>query len=142
MIRYSLQCDQDHEFEGWFASSADFDRQLDAGYVTCPHCGSANVSKLLMAPNLTTGRQKDGIQQMVMDNSRRAMMEKIREAVSEIRRNAEDVGEKFPEEARKIHYGEMEERPIYGHATLEEAADLVEEGIDVAPLPPDLSEAN
>lgn len=142
MIRYSLQCDQDHEFEGWFASSADFDRQLDAGYVTCPHCGSANVSKLLMAPNLTTGRQKDGIQQMVMDNSRRAMMEKIREAVSEIRRNAEDVGEKFPEEARKIHYGETEARGIIGQASQDEAAALIEEGIEIAPLPVFPDDAN
>ena len=135
MIRYSLQCENDHEFEGWFASSADFDKQLAAGYVACPHCGSQSVSKLLMAPNVTTGRQKDGIKQMVMDNTRREMIAKIKEVVEDIRKNSEDVGEKFPEEARKIHYGETEARGIIGQASHEEALALVEEGIEIAALP-------
>lgn len=135
MIRYSLQCDKEHEFEGWFASSEDFDRQLEAGYVSCPHCSSQSVTKLLMAPNLTTGRQKDGIRQMVMDNSRREMMAKIKEVVAEIRNNSEDVGEKFPEEARKIHYGEAEARGIIGQASHDEVTALVDEGIEIAALP-------
>lgn len=142
MIRYSLQCANDHEFEGWFASSDDFDKQLASGYVACPHCGSQSVSKLLMAPNLTTGRQKDGIKQMVMDNTRREMMEKLKEAVTEIRKNSEDVGEKFPEEARKIHYGESEARGIIGQASQDEAAALVDEGIEIAALPVFPDEAN
>jgi hypothetical protein len=135
VVRYSLQCENDHEFEGWFASSADFDKQLAAGYVTCPHCNSPSVTKLLMAPNVTTGRQKDGIKQMVMDNTRRQMIEKIKEVVAEIRSNSEDVGEKFPEEARKIHYGETEARGIIGQASHDEAMALVEEGIQIAALP-------
>jgi hypothetical protein len=142
VIRYSLQCDKEHEFEGWFASSEDFDRQLKAGYVGCPHCGSQAVTKLLMAPNLTTGRQKDGIRQMVMDNTRREMMAKIKEAVAEIRSNSEDVGEKFPEEARKIHYGEAEARGIIGQASQDDVTALVEEGIEIAALPVFPEDAN
>jgi hypothetical protein len=142
VIRYSLQCDHDHEFEGWFASSADFDKQLDAGYVACPQCGSQKIGKLLMAPNVTTGRQKDGIKQMVMDTTRREMIEKIKEAVSEIRKNSDDVGEKFPEEARKIHYGEAEARGIIGQASGEEVEALIEEGIEIAALPMFPDDAN
>ena len=142
MIRYSLQCDKDHQFEGWFASSADFDKQLEAGYVACPSCGSQSVSKLLMAPNVTTGRQKDEIKALVMDNTRREMMEKLKEAVGEIRKNAEDVGEKFPEEARKIHYGEAEARGIIGKASVDEAVSLIDEGIEIAPLPVFPDDAN
>lgn len=135
MIRYSLQCSDGHDFDGWFASSIDFDDQLAAGYVACAHCGSPSVTKLLMAPNVATARQKDGVRQMVMDNTRREMLAKVREAVAEIRNNAEDVGEKFPEEARKIHYGETEARGIIGQATRDEVVALVEEGIEVAALP-------
>jgi hypothetical protein len=135
VIRYSLQCDNDHEFEGWFASSEDFDKQLAAGYVTCPHCNSQSVSKLLMAPNVTTGRQKDEVKALVMDSHRREMVEKLKQAVAEIRSSAEDVGEKFPEEARKIHYGESEARGIIGRASQHEAAALVDEGIEIAALP-------
>ena len=135
LIHYSLQCDAGHEFEGWFSSSADFDRQSEAGYVSCPHCGSASVGKLLMAPNVTTGRQKEKVQAVVMDTARREMMGKLKEMVREVRANSEDVGEKFPEEARKIHYGETEHRSIYGVASFEDAKELAEEGIDVHPIP-------
>jgi hypothetical protein len=135
VVRYSLQCANDHAFEGWFASSADYDRQFEAGYVACPHCNSQSVTKLLMTPNVTTGRQKDVVKQMVMDNTRREMIDKIKEVVAEIRSNSEDVGEKFPEEARKIHYGEAEARGIIGQASHEEAVALIEEGIEIAALP-------
>ncbi len=135
MIHYSLQCDQDHAFDGWFASSADFDRQKSAGFVTCPHCHSAAVSKLLMAPNVSTGRRKETMQAVAMDTVRREMISKLKEAVKEIRAGAEDVGERFPEEARKIHYGEAEARGIIGQASLDEAQALTEEGIEIAPLP-------
>ena len=142
LIHYSLQCDAGHEFEGWFSSSADFDRQSEAGYVSCPHCGSASVGKLLMAPNVTTGRQKEKVQAVVMDTARREMMGKLKEMVREVRANSEDVGEKFPEEARKIHYGEAEARGIMGRATPEEAQALTEEGIEIAPLPVFPEDAN
>lgn len=135
MIRYSLQCDNGHEFEGWFKSSEDFDRQLAAGYVACTHCNSIGVSKLLMAPNVTTGRQKEATKALVMDATRREMLGKIKQAVEEIRQNSEDVGERFPEEARKIHYGETEARGIIGRASQEEAEALVDEGIEIASLP-------
>ena len=135
MIHYSLQCEQEHGFEGWFASSADFDRQLERGLVTCPVCESTRVSKLLMAPNVTTGRQKDRTQAVAMDTMRRDMIAKIKDAVKEIRANADDVGERFPEEARKIHYGETEARGIIGQASADEAQALTEEGIEIAPLP-------
>jgi len=135
LIHYSLQCEQEHGFEGWFASSADFDRQLERGLVTCPVCESTRVSKLLMAPNVTTGRQKDRTQAVAMDTMRRDMIAKIKDAVKEIRANADDVGERFPEEARKIHYGETEARGIIGQASADEAQALTEEGIEIAPLP-------
>jgi hypothetical protein len=135
LIHYSLRCEQEHGFEGWFASSEDFDRQQEKGLVACPYCESKKVSKLLMAPNVATGRQKERTQAVVMDNMRRDMIAKIKEAVKEIRANAEDVGERFPEEARKIHYGETETRGIIGQASPDEAQALVEEGIEIAPLP-------
>lgn len=122
-------------FEGWFASSEDFDRQKAAGYVSCPHCQSKNVSKMLMAPNVATGRQREKTQAVAMDTMRREMISKIKDAVKEIRANAEDVGEKFPEEARKIHYGESEARGIIGQASIDEAKALTEEGIEIATLP-------
>ena len=135
LINYSLQCEEEHGFEGWFSSSNDFDRQKLAGLVTCPHCDSKNVSKMLMAPNVTTGRQKERTQAVVMDTMRRDMIAKIKDAVKEIRANADDVGERFPEEARKIHYGETEARGIIGQASPDEAQALTEEGIEIAALP-------
>ena len=135
MIHYSLQCEQEHGFEGWFASSEDFDRQQAKKLVACPICDSKKVSKLLMAPNVTTGRQKEQTRTIAMDNVRRDMIARIKDAVKEIRANAEDVGERFPEEARKIHYGETEARGIIGQAAPDEVRALTEEGIEVAPLP-------
>jgi hypothetical protein len=142
VIRYSLQCDGAHEFEGWFASSDDFDRQQAAGYIACPACNSQSVSKLLMAPNVATGRKKDENKALVMDTTRRDMMEKLKEAVNEVRRNSEDVGEKFPEEARKIHYGESTPRGIIGQASRDEAEALIDEGIEIAALPVFPDDAN
>ncbi|CZT36211.1 DUF1178 family protein [Rhizobium sp. 9140] len=135
MIRYALTCDKGHGFEGWFGSSADFEAQSESGLVTCPVCGTASVSRALMAPALSTGRRKEKQRGLMMDQAQQAAISKIREMVSNIRANAEDVGEKFPEEARKIHYGEADARGLIGRATVEEARALIEEGIDVAPLP-------
>jgi hypothetical protein len=140
LIVYNLSCANDHSFEGWFANSSAFDDQKAGGKLVCAVCGSHDVSKAPMAPALSpkVGKGKsapagDELRKM------RQYMTGLRKYVEE---NAENVGRKFPEEARKIHYGETDERHIYGEASPSEAKELIEEGIDVAPLPPDLSEAN
>ena len=135
MIKYTLACDNGHSFEGWFSSSADFDRQAELGLVSCPVCGSATVGKELMAPSVSTARKKDETKVLMMDQARKEAVAKIRELVTSIRENAEDVGAKFPEAARKIHYGEAEQRGLIGQATVEEAKALLEEGIEIAALP-------
>lgn len=138
MIVYNLQCKNSHEFEGWFKDSAAFDNQAKSGKLVCPVCSSRKIEKAPMAPAVSgTKRSAPTAEQL---RQMRQFMSGYRKLVTE---NAEYVGPKFPEEARKIHYGEAEERQIYGEASLEEAKDLIEEGVDVAPLPPDLeSESN
>lgn len=135
MIAYSLKCKNDHEFEGWFASSAAFDEQAATGKLVCPMCNSRKIEKAPMAPAVAgtkkTELKADEIKKM------RQFMTGMRKYIKD---NAEYVGPRFPEEARKIHYGEAEEKQIYGEATLQEAKDLIEEGVDVAPLPPELDE--
>ena len=138
MIRYGLICDNGHDFEGWFASASDFDGQQQRGLVECPACGSHAVSKRLMAPSVSTARKKDSRQQLVMHAAKQEMIGKLKEMVTQIRANADDVGERFPEEARKIHYGEVEERAIYGEASSDDVEALLDEGVEVLPLPPDL----
>ncbi len=135
MIKFNLVCDSDHRFEGWFSSNDDFDSQSEAGFVSCPVCNSAKVEKALMAPSVSTAKKKDAAMQLAMNTAQSAAMKQLRDAVKKIRDNSEDVGTRFPEEARKIHYGEAEERGIIGQATLDDAKALVEEGIGVAPLP-------
>ncbi|MUO79451.1 DUF1178 family protein [Agrobacterium vitis] len=135
MIRYSLICDQAHEFEGWFAQSDDFDRQKASGFLTCPVCASASISKSLMAPMVSTARSKEERQKVAYDAAQREAFVKLKEAVATVRANSEDVGERFPEEARKIHYGEADARGIIGNASPDEARALIEEGIEIAPLP-------
>ncbi|MBW8788042.1 DUF1178 family protein [Rhizobium leguminosarum] len=135
MIRYSLTCDNAHEFEGWFSESADFDRQVKTGFLTCPVCHSAAISKLLMAPSVSTARGKDERQTLAMDAMRREALQKLKEAVAAVKANSEDVGTQFPEEARKIHYGEADARGIIGQATVDEAQALLEEGIEIAAIP-------
>jgi hypothetical protein len=142
VIRYSLSCDRGHDFEGWFSESADFDRQIASGFLTCPTCGSASVSKSLMAPSVSTARKREKRTMLAMDAARREAMDRLKQAVAEIKANAEDVGGRFPEEARKIHYGETEARGIIGQATADEARSLVEEGIEIAPLPALPDDAN
>lgn len=135
MIRYSLHCDNAHEFEGWFSESADYERQQALGLVNCPACGSAKVSKLLMAPSVSTARKREAAHALVATTEQREALQKLKEAVAAIRANSEDVGERFPEEARKIHYGEADARGIVGQASPAEVRALVEEGIEVAPIP-------
>jgi hypothetical protein len=135
VIRYSLSCEKAHEFEGWFAKSGDFDHQVESGFLTCPVCGSSSISKLLMAPSVSTGRKKEEMQTLAMAAAQTQALTKLKEAVSAIKANAEDVGTKFPEEARKIHYGEADARGIIGQATPTEARALIEEGIEIAAIP-------
>lgn len=134
MIRFSLACDQDHEFEAWFRNNDDFDRQKKRGFVECPACGSKKVGKALMAPAVTTGRKKEKIALAMNEMQKKAMAEM--KALSEkIRESADYVGDKFAEEARKIHFGETEARGIYGEATLDEAKSLAEDGVGFMPIP-------
>lgn len=135
MIVYSLKCENSHEFEGWFGSSAAFDEQAATGKLVCPMCDTHKVEKAPMAPSVA-GTKKTTLAAEEMKKMRQ-FMTGMRKYIKE---NADYVGPKFPEEARKIHYGETEERHIYGEATLDEAKELIEEGVDVAPLPPDLDE--
>ncbi|MEP7452065.1 DUF1178 family protein [Phyllobacterium sp. SB3] len=130
MIRFSLHCDHDHEFEGWFRSNDDFDSQVEKGLVTCPSCGSHKVGKALMAPSVSTGRQKEKIA-IAMSQ----MAKEMKEMVKKVRENADYVGTEFAEQARKIHFGEAEARGIYGEATHEDVEALLEDGVDVMPLP-------
>ncbi len=151
MIRYALRCEHDHEFEAWFSSSAAYDEQAAEGEVVCPACGSANVEKALMAPNLgpSTKHGKstrpasrpepaaDAAEGATLARTPdmkqlRALARRLREHVTE---NADYVGDRFAEEARKIHYEETEARGIYGEATADEAEALQDEGIDFHPLP-------
>jgi hypothetical protein len=142
LIRYSLSCEKAHEFEGWFSESAEFDRQKMSGFLTCPVCGSGEVSKVLMAPSVTTARQREGTQALAVSAAQKLAMNKLKEAIQEIRASSEDVGERFPDEARKIHYGEAEARGIIGQASPVEVKSLIEEGIEIAPLPVLPDEAN
>jgi hypothetical protein len=137
MIVYNLRCANGHEFEGWFKDSAAFDAQAAEAKLGCPMCNSRKVEKAIMAPAVAGTKKADATAPEELRKMRQ-FMTGLRKHVME---NAENVGPRFAEEARKIHYGETEERPIYGEATVKEAIELVEEGLDVAPLPPDLDEA-
>jgi len=152
MILYKLQCKKGHEFEAWFASSAAFDRQKKRGQLSCPNCGTSNVSKALMAPNVNprsrrktaaerpaptqapppTPSPKPETQRVAAHSELVAALRKLR---AEIESKSEYVGPRFPEEARKIHYEEVPARGIHGEATAEEVKQLREEGIEFYPLP-------
>ncbi|MGC6534468.1 MAG: DUF1178 family protein [Parvibaculales bacterium] len=137
MIKYRLQCDKGHEFDGWFANSGAYEAQLHAGRLSCVRCDSSNISKAIMAPAIAkTGSRKTTIGKADTTAGDgpdiHAMMQKLTQHVEA---NFEDVGDNFAEEARKIHYGETDERDIYGQTTADEARDLLEEGVPVAPLP-------
>ena len=157
MIRYALNCDQGHSFESWFASSSAFDKQAKRGLVTCPICGSAKVEKAIMAPNLAANLGQSGSADprpptptppappmppippktpvAMVSAAERELRHKLKELRDHITKNARYVGPRFPEEARKIHYGEAEHSSIYGEASPEEAKQLQEEGIEFHPLP-------
>ncbi|MBN9251308.1 MAG: hypothetical protein BGO03_02045 [Mesorhizobium sp. 61-13] len=134
MIRFSLICDSEHEFEAWFRSSDDFETQKKRGFVDCPSCGSRKVEKALMAPAVSTARKQEKVA-LAMGEEQRRMMTQMKAIAEKIRSNADYVGDKFAEEARKIHFGEADQRGIYGEATLEEAKSLAEDGVDFMPVP-------
>jgi hypothetical protein len=134
VIRFSLQCDKAHEFEGWFRSNDDFDRQQQRKLVACPHCGSHKVEKALMAPAVSTSRKQEKLALAKSAEQQRVMAE-IKALSEKIRENADYVGDKFAEEARKIHFGETGARGIYGEATLDEARSLAEDGVSFLPIP-------
>ena len=129
MIKYRLQCAEGHEFEGWFASSASYDAQSAGGQVTCPHCNSHEVGKSIMAPNVAM--RPRGYDEDAPARYRNLVREVTQALVS----GSEDVGDRFPEEARKIHYREVEQRAIRGTASADEARALVEEGVEIMALP-------
>ncbi len=134
MIRFSLSCEHDHEFEAWFRSNDDFDTQKKRGFVECPDCGSSKVEKALMAPAVSTGRKREKIA-LAMGEQQKKVMAQLKEMSEKIRENADYVGDKFAEEARKIHFGEADARGIYGEATPEEARSLAEDGVGFMPIP-------
>ena len=161
MIRYALVCDQGHGFESWFQDSAAYDKQGENGLVTCPHCASAKIEKAIMAPRLSASAKKRGAPietpaaaaeapatpptpapVAMISPQEHEFRAKLKELRDHLVKNADNVGAKFPDEARKMHYGETEHRSIYGVASPEEAKELSEEGIEFHPLPPLPDERN
>ena len=153
MIKYTLICDRKHEFESWFADSAAFDKQAKRKLVACPVCDSVKVEKAIMAPRVAAKKGRVPIEMPApaadapataasasapvamispIEQEFRAKLKELRE---QLVKNSDNVGEKFPEEARKMHYGETEHRSIYGVASPDEAKELLEEGIECHPLP-------
>ena len=161
MIHYQLHCGQDHDFDGWFANSSGFEDQQARGLIACPHCGNTDVRRALMAPaigkkgNATASidvadqpsdSAPPAVAQSVMSTAMPEpvlpdpvlsdqMIELIHKVRAEVEKNCDYVGSEIAEEARKIHYGEADARGIYGETTLDEAHELVEEGIEIAALP-------
>jgi hypothetical protein len=161
MIRYALACENGHGFESWFASSAAFDKQAKRGLVTCPICNSAKVEKTIMAPRVAGAKKRGDAPAptteapaagspaagapaagpttpapvAMMSPQEREFRKKLKELRDHLVKNADYVGRKFPEEARKMHYGEIGHRSIYGEASPEQAKELSDEGIEFHPLP-------
>lgn len=131
MISFNLRCPADHEFEGWFKDSATFDEQLRRCRIECPVCGSTRLCKAPSTPNISPSANRS----KARAEKHRALQAQIREYHRMVEKTHENVGDRFAEEARKIHYKEADERPIYGKATLEEARALLDEEVPVAPLP-------
>lgn len=137
MIVYSLRCAKGHAFDAWFRDSSAFGEQVTRGDVRCPLCGSRKVEKALMAPSVKGGRDRGAAEPAEQPAARAAAG--LRKSLTELRRKVEEnfdyVGKAFPEEARKIHYGEIEERAIYGDSSDEEAEALREEGVEIGRIP-------
>jgi hypothetical protein len=156
MIRYALVCTKGHDFESWFADSAAFDKQAKRGLVACPRCGSVKVEKAIMAPRLASSKKLKApveapapvaaapapaalnsapVAAMIASPAETEFRAKLKELREHLTKNADNVGTKFSEEARKMHYGEIEHRSIYGEASPKDAKELADEGIEFLPLP-------
>jgi hypothetical protein len=153
MIHYNLRCERGHGFESWFQSSAAYESQEKRKLVNCPVCGSAKVERAIMAPQIVSKKSRDRAPAPapapaiaptdvtapaptpLLMAQERELRAKIKELRDHIVKNADNVGERFPNEARKMHYGDIEHRPIYGEASPDEARSLIEEGVEVSPLP-------
>jgi len=150
MIRYNLRCERGHAFESWFQSSTAYESQEKRKLVNCPACGSAKVERAIMAPQIVGKMSRDlaapaaaapssdvtaPASTPLMMAQERELRVKLKELRDHIVKNADNVGERFPVEARKMHYGDIEHRPIYGEASPDEARSLIEEGVEVSPLP-------
>ncbi|MFQ5563197.1 MAG: DUF1178 family protein [Parvularculaceae bacterium] len=134
MIKYQLICDLAHEFEGWFRDSADYDAQAEEELLSCPVCGSDAVKKAVMAPSIARRKRKSG-REKSLAAVKKDIAGAVRRARDYVEKNFDYVGERFPEEARRIYYGESETRGVYGEASRNEVKELVEEGVPVAPMP-------
>ena len=151
MIRYNLRCERGHAFESWFQSSSAYESQEKRRLVNCPACGSAKVDRAIMAPQIVGKKGRNGAEPApaqavstevttpgstpLMMAQERELRVKLKELRDHIVTNADNVGERFPNEARKMHYGDIEHRPIYGEASPDEARALIDEGVEVSPLP-------
>jgi hypothetical protein len=154
MIRYALVCGKGHGFESWFQNSAAYDNQVKRGLVDCPVCGDSKIEKAIMSPRLGATRKRNnvaaspaaapaaaavpdeaGTAVAIVSPQEREFRQKLKELREHLTRNSDNVGRKFPDEARKMHYGEIDHRSIYGEASLEDAKALHEEGIEFHPLP-------
>jgi hypothetical protein len=152
MIRYSLRCERGHAFESWFQSSAAYESQEKRKLVSCPSCGSVKVERGIMAPQIVSKKGREVAvaepaasavpaemttteSTPLLMSQERELRAKLKELRDHITKNADNVGERFPNEARKMHYGDIEHRPIYGEASPDEARALIEEGVEVSPLP-------
>ncbi len=152
MIHYSLRCERGHAFESWFQSSAAYESQEKRKLVSCPSCGSVKVERAIMAPQIISKKGREAAVPMPVASAapseviatgstpllmaqERELRTKLKELRDHIVKNADNVGERFPNEARKMHYGDIEHRPIYGEASPDEARALIDEGVEVSPLP-------
>lgn len=135
MIKYALKCEDGHTFEGWFSDSSDYDAQDEKNLLECPICGSSKVSKALMAPAIAKRRSTPAEAESRLQEFQESFNESARRARDYVEKNFDHVGKRFPEEARRIHYGETKERAIYGEASPKEVKELKEEGVSVAPVP-------
>jgi hypothetical protein len=149
MIHYNLRCARGHAFESWFQSSSAYETQEKRKLVNCPVCGSAEVERAIMAPQIVSKKAREAVvaapapatevappaSTPLLMAQERELRTKLKELRDHIVKSADNVGERFPVEARKMHYGDIEHRPIYGEASPDEARALIEEGVEVTPLP-------
>jgi len=143
MIQFTLKCDQDHRFDSWFKSAAAFDALAQAGHISCAVCGSSQVSKGMMAPRVSTGKSQIEVEPVVKDAAPTPVLSEpkgeVEAAIKALREKVEAtsdyVGADFVRQARAMHAGDAPERSIYGEARLDQAKELVEEGVQLMPLP-------